>query len=319
MVIVTQPGKSAIRLYSDYAGRCQFRADVSEVYQVRVEKEGFYALEVRDVRTAEVESLDVALTHQQEVREEVNVVESPPVIDPAQASNTVTLNTPEIANIPYPASRDIRNLLPFIPGVVRDGAGQVHVAGSETYQTMNLLDGFNITSPVSGLLALRFSPDAVRSLELQSTRYSAEYGKASGGVIGFRSGMGDDRFRFSATNFLPSWQDKKGFNFDKWVPRASFSGPIRRGRAWFYDSIEAEYAHQIVPELPDGADRNRVWRGSNLARFQVNVTPANILTAGFLINGYHSPHEGLSLLNPQEATVHRDTSAYLGYLKDQHY
>ncbi|MGH2396720.1 MAG: TonB-dependent receptor domain-containing protein [bacterium] len=249
----------------------------------------------------------------------MNVVESPPVIDPAQTSNTVTLNTPEIVNIPYPTSRDIRNLLPFTPGVVRDGTGQVHVAGSETYQTINLLDGFNITSPVSGLLAMRFSTDAVRSLEVQSTRYSAEYGKATGGVIAFSSGMGDDHFRFSATNFIPSWQNKKGLHFDKWVPRASFSGPIRRGKAWFYDGIEAEYANDIIQELPDGADRNTLWRGSNLAKFQVNLTSANIFTAGFLINGYHSPHEGLSPLNPQVATVHRDTAAYQAYIKDQHY
>ncbi len=319
LVIVTRPGKPAIRSYSDYAGRCQFIADVADVFQVRVEKEGFYALQVKDIRAADVESLEVVLTHQREVREEVNVVESPPAIDPAQTSNTVTLNTPEIVNIPYPASRDIRKLLPLVPGVVRDRSGQIHVAGSETYQTMNLLDGFNITSPVSGLLGLRFSPDAIRSLEVQSTRYSAEYGKTSGGVIAFSSGMGDDRFRFSATNFLPSWQDKKGLSFDKWVPRATFSGPIRRSRAWFYDGIEAEYAQEIVPELPDGADRNTLWRGSNLARFQVNVTPNNILTAGFLINGYHSTHEGLSPLSPLETTVRHNTRAYLGYVKDQHY
>ena len=41
---------------------------------------------------------------------------------------TSSMNTPEIVNVPYPTSRDIRNLLPFNPGVVADATGQVHVA-----------------------------------------------------------------------------------------------------------------------------------------------------------------------------------------------
>ena len=318
-VSVTRLGSSILLLHSDYAGHCQFDASAAETVQVHVEKEGFYALDAKDVRVAETQGLDLVLTHVQEVREEVNVVESPPVIDPTQTSDTTTLGTPAIVNIPYPTSRDIRNLLPFVPGVVQDGTGQAHVAGSATFQTIDLLDGFNITSPVSGTLVMRFSADAVRSLDVQSTRYSAEYGKAAGGVIAFRSGMGDDHFRFSATNFIPSWQDKRGISFDKWVPRATFSGPLRRGKAWFYDGWETEYDNQMITELPEGADRNTVWRGSNLAKIQFNLTPANILTAGFLVNTYHSPYEGLSPLNPREAAVNRNTNALLGYVRDQHY
>ena len=60
------------------------------------------------------------------------------------------MNTPEIVNIPYPTSRDIRNILPFNPGVVADVSGQVHVAGSETWETLDEIDGFDVRSPVHG-------------------------------------------------------------------------------------------------------------------------------------------------------------------------
>ena len=45
-------------------------------------------------------------------------------IDTEQTSDKSTMNTPEIVNIPYPTSRDIRNLLPFNPGVVQDAPGR---------------------------------------------------------------------------------------------------------------------------------------------------------------------------------------------------
>jgi len=229
------------------------------------------------------------------------------------------MQTPEIVNVPYPTSRDIRNLLPFNPGVVPDReSNQVHVAGSETRQTLDLLDGFNITSPVDGTLSMRFSTDAVRSIEVQSTRYSVEYGRASGGIISFRSGMGDDRFRFNATNFIPSFKDREGLTFDKFVPRFTFSGPLRKRMAWFYDGLELEYNNVVIPELPEDANTNRPWRGSNLAKFQVNITPANLLSFGGLVNLSRSEFDGISPLNPQSATIRREITGGLVFIRDQH-
>ncbi len=103
------------------------------------------------------------------------------------------MDLPEIINVPYPTSRDIRNLLPFYPGVVQDSTGQIHVNGSETWATLDLLDGFDIRSPVSGQLAMRVSADAVRSIDQEGTRYPVEFGRATGGVIAFYTGMGDNR------------------------------------------------------------------------------------------------------------------------------
>jgi hypothetical protein len=37
---------------------------------------------------------------------------------------------------------------------VQDSSGQPHVAGAQTYQTLTLLDGFNVTQPANGPRAL---------------------------------------------------------------------------------------------------------------------------------------------------------------------
>jgi hypothetical protein len=316
-VMVQEPGKTPARITTDYNGRGTYVLEGTEPYSLAVQKPGFYALVV-SARDPALRDVKIVLNHVQMVVQQVNVTASEPGIDPEQVSDKFTMDLPVIINVPYPTSRDIRDLLPFYPGVVQDSTGQIHVDGSETWATLDLLDGFDIRSPISGQLAMRFSPDAVRSIDQEGTRYPVEFGRATGGVIAFYTGMGDNRFRFNATNFLPSFHDVNGIRFDKFVPRLTFSGPLARDRAWFFDGVEAEYDDVYIKELPQDANTNHLIRGSNLFRIQVNATPRNIVSTGLLFNDYHSPYDGLSSLNPQQSTTQRDTIAWLPYVRDQH-
>ena len=196
-VTVEEPGRPPVRRVTDYTGRCTWLPEQRTPYIVYVEKPGFYQGAANGVDT-QARSLRIVLAHEQVVREEVNVTASTPGIDPQQTSDEISLTTAEIVNIPYPTNRDIRNLLPFTPGVVADPSGQVHVAGGSTYMTLYTLDGFDIRSPIDGTLDMRVSTDAVRSLDTETTRYPVEYGRGTGGVIAFNTGMGDNRLRFNA-------------------------------------------------------------------------------------------------------------------------
>jgi TonB dependent receptor len=315
-VTVTEPGHPPAHLRTDFAGDCSYTLREQNPYQLRVEKPGFYATDATGIETSQT-MVRVVLAHEQIVHEQVNVAASVPGIDTQEIPDQTTMNTPEIVNIPYQTSRDIRNLLPFFPGVVQDATGQVHIAGGETWETLDTMDGFDIRSPVGGSLSLRLSADAVRSIDSETTRYPVEYGRATGGVLAFATGMGDNKFRFNATNFIPSFRELNGIRFDKFVPRFTLSGPIQRDRAWWYDGLETEYDNIYISELPANADTDELIRGSNLVKVQDNLTAANILTAGLLYNNYHSPYDGISPLVPQQSTVKRNTIAWLPYLRDQ--
>ncbi len=315
-VTIVEPGLAAAHLSTDYAGQCSYTLRQENPYQIHVSKPGYYETGESGIEASEG-SVKVVLAHEQIVRERVNVTASVPGIDVEQISNTVTMNTPEIVNIPYQTSRDIRYLLPFNPGVVADATEQVHVDGSETWETLDTLDGFDIRSPVNGVLSLRVSADAVRTIDTETTRYPVEFGRSTGGVIAFYTGMGDDKFRFNATNFVPSFRDLNGIRFDKFVPRFTFSGPIKRGHAWWYDGADVEYDNIYISELPANADTDELIRGSNLVKVQDNLTATNIVSAGLLYNNYHSPYDGISPLTPQQSTVKRNTIAWLPYLRDQ--
>lgn len=315
-VEILEPGLPSVRLWSDFAGHCAYTLRVSAPYQVRAAKPGFYVALQSGIDPAS-RSLRIVLSHQQTLVQQVDVAASTPGIDPEQTADTSTMNAPEIVNVPYPTSRDIRNLLPFNPAVVADVYGQAHLAGSETWATLDTIDGFDVRSPVDGTFDVRVSADAVRTIDVETTRYPVEFGRTSGGVVAFYTGMGDNKFRFNATDFFPSFRQVNGIRFDKVVPRFTFSGPIVRNRAWYYDGLETEYDNIYIPELPAGADTNQLLRGSNLARVQTNLASSNILTGGLILNAEHSPYDGISPLTPQQSTLKLNTTVLFPYLRDQ--
>jgi Carboxypeptidase regulatory-like domain/TonB dependent receptor len=315
----SSPQANPLRCETDFAGRCTFLNLTPGTYQLRIEKQGFYAYTLAGAQPQTAANIDVTLSHQQEVHEVVNVVESAPEINPAQISSKEQLTGMDIIDMPYPATHDYRNALNFIPGVVQDTSGQPHVAGADTHQTLTVLDGFNVTQPANGLLLVRVSTDAFRSIEVEPSREPAEFGKGSGGVLNLNTGIGDDHYSFIATNFIPSLQTKKRLAFDQWTPRLTFSGPIEKGKAWFFDALEGEYDDFIIPQLPNGQDSDHLWRGGNLAKVQTNLTSRNILTTSFLYNYLDDQYAGLSLFSPALANPTDAESAYIATVKDQHY
>ena len=295
---------------TNYAGRYLFTSLSPGLYQLLVEKEGFYAVRSDNVAVGTLQSTEVTLNRVREVYQKVNVVASPAAINPQETSSSRRLSDNEIMNLPFSVPQDIRYALPLIPGVLQDATGQIHVNGSSTRQILDELDGFNITDPASGYFDARVPVDALRSVTVYGSRYPAQFGKASGALLDLETGMGDDRYHFSGTDLLPSFSTHKGFHIDGWTPRGSVSGPIKRGKAWFLLAPEAEYDLTLINELPPGADESSRWRFGDLAKTQVNLTPSNILTTDFLVNEFRSNHNGLSPFNPVETTTNLNESIY---------
>ncbi len=318
-VTIQSASQPALHCRTTFTGRCEFPSLAPGQYQLHVEKQGFYALDESSVEIAADSTLEVTINHMQEIRETVDVHESTPAIDPAQVSSRETLSGLDVINMIFPATHDYRNAINFIPGVVADQSGQPHIAGAQTYQTETLLDGFNVTQPANGLLLVRVSTDAFRSIQVEPSREPAEAGKGSAGLLLLNTGIGDDHYRFYATNFIPSVQNKHGWRFDQFLPRFTFSGPIMKRRIWFYNAFDGEYDNTIYTELPVSHDNDYLFRIGNLTKLQANITSRNILTTSFLINVLHDQYAFLSPQSPQLSNPKNDESAYIANIKDQHY
>jgi len=138
-------------------------------------------------------------------------------------------------------------------------------------------------------------------------------------LLSLNTGIGDDHFRFTATNFIPSVQNKHGWRFDQFLPRFTFSGPIERGKAWFYNAFDGEYDNLIYNALPVGSDNDHILRLANLSKVQTNLTSRNILTTSLLVNYLHDQFVFLSPQSPQLSNPRDVESAYVASVKDQHY
>ena len=303
---------------TDQAGRAQFVGLKQTAHRLlHVEKEGFYATEAQV--EGDAQSVTLTLYRQREFAEQVNVYESSASLDPEQTEKSATLSEREVLALPYTATHDLRNALPLLPEAVRDGNGRIHISGAEAYQTKTRLDGFDITHPATGLWQMRVSADSIRAIEVRTSRRPVEQGHGSAGVVELTTGMGDDRLRFSATNFIPAVETNKGLHVSNWTPRWTVSGPIRRQRAWFFHAGDGEYVQNVISELPASADRAQMWRASALIKSQFNLDQRNIFNASLLINRLRANGVGLSPFNPLATTVDQRGTATLASLKEQHY
>ena len=308
------------RAYADPTGT--FIIDVPQPgpYLASVSVPGYFSLRDRGVfLTAGANDLTLILSRVRERLESLDVSGGSAVIDLDKTSHEQRLSGAELLDIPYRNNNDLRNAMRTMPGVVQDQRGGIHVNGAAEHQVLYTIDGFNIGDPVTGSFQSRLNVEAVQTMSVISGAMPAEYGKGAAGVLAINTRNGDDKLRYGVTNFIPGVEIRKRLTLGSWSPRMDVSGPIKKGRIWFSDSFATQYAQNYVRDLPAGQDRTSDWRFSNMLRAQANLTPSNILYAGFLANYWTSPKSGLSALDPPETTVNRQASQWFYDMKDQIY
>lgn len=304
---------------SDITGGFTAQMEAPGEYLIHASRPGFFVFDGKTELQVGTNQLHLTLNHLKEFFQSVDVAYSPTTIDPEQTAEKKELTSVEIMEAPYPASQDLRNALPLLPGVVQDVNGRLHFNGGATEQTNFTLNGFNISDPATGRFEARMNIESVRSVELESARFSVDKDRGSAGSVDIRTNMGDDHWRFGATNFIPSVSSESNFHVSKWTPRVNVSGPIAKGRAWFYNGFDSFYDVDTIASLPKGQNRTSALTLSNLTRLQVNLNPSNILTGSLLVNYAFDDQRGLSFLDPVETTVNRRQNLYFTSIRDQIY
>lgn len=318
-VTVSQNGKPVTAQRTTASGNAVLEHLVPGTYLLEIQLQHYYTATVDNVELApgQTTPVEVKLQPVRDVTEEVEVTAQPSPIDPEQTSHSESISGGDIAMIPYPTTRDYRNVMAYIPGVIADNGGQIHPSGASAQEVEDYFDGFEVSQPAGGGLGLRINPDVLKKIEVRNSRFSSRFGKGSGGLVDLEAQDGDNKFRFNATNFIPTFQMVKGFHFNNWTPRAYFTGPIVRDRVWFSLSHEGEDDYNIVKELPDGADTNTVWRIADVGRLKFNLSPGNVLSATALVNQLDSNHGGISPFDPYSVSFNQDSTLGFFGLKDQ--
>lgn len=319
-VKLEEPGGHIFSAVSDETGYFSLPNLSSGEYTARIEKLGYFVLAEQKVQL-EAGSTEFVFTlnHEEEVREKVDVTVSENRIDPAATQSTENLSSTEIRDIPVPSSHDLQQSLVAMPQVVRDNLDLIHIAGARNTQAQYLLDGVEVGDPASNGLNARMIVEAVRSAELQTGRFGAEYAHPGAAVLSYETREGDDRWRFGATDFIPGVSLQNGLQLGSFYPRVGFSGPIVKERLWFSQSFDVLHTINIERNLPSNTNETQQWGGDSWSRLLWKLSPNSSLHINFLSNVEIDSNLGLDALHPQTTSLDATMNRLFGSVKEQSY
>jgi outer membrane receptor protein involved in Fe transport len=231
-------------------------------YEITVEKSGFKTAVRSNVQPAvgSVATVDIQL--ELGVSSETVSVTSEALIVETSKSQTSTVVSPiQIQELPVNG----RNFLDFTltsPGVVRDPTrgGDLSFGGQRGTSNSLLVDGSDSNNTFYGQSTGRagtgrspysFSEDAVQEFQVNTNGYSAEIGRAGGGVINTITKSGTNAFHGDAFEFYRdkalnanSWDNnalgrpKRAYHFNQFG--GNVGGPIVKNRAFFFFDYDGQ-------------------------------------------------------------------------------
>ena len=152
-----------------------------------------------------------------QVSERVEVTEQAPLVDTTTSSVGGVVETAQIVNLPL-NGRSFDELVQLQPGVTVAkfaGAGtiqsgyttKISIRGARPEQNSFLLDGTDVMGPTNQIPGSvggqSFGVDAVREFRVETSSYSAQYGRAAGGVINVVTKSGTNELHGTA---FGEWQ-----------------------------------------------------------------------------------------------------------------
>jgi hypothetical protein len=293
-------------------------------YSFKVDREGFYVVSKLDF-TVPATPLDappfevhISLQSTHELRSTIEVKGEAGLNDMDRVSPQTTLSSRTLYDVPFPNSNSLRSGFRMAPGVMQDTSGGIHLFGGSEDQAEYSLEGFQLNDPLTGQFQARLSLEAVESVDIQASPSDADRGWGDAGTMLLHPRTGTDDFKFSATEYFPSVALGSGLRISNWTPRAYFSGPLRKHRAWFFNTVEFQFTRTTLTQLPEGQNSAKNFRFNDLLHNQFNLSEKNILFVGILFDYQYSPQSGLTILDPRETTVRRQSNQWFGYIKDQH-
>jgi len=217
-------------------------------YGIMVEKEGFKRLDERglELQIDQTARLDFTL-QVGAVAEVIEVVASAPLLNTESPMKGEVIAAREMVDVPLDG-RDFADLAYLVPGVTQKAQGgqgsNFAVNGARSDNTNFIIDGFNNQNPRGGTAQARPPIDAMMEFKMQTTGYSAEYGRLAGGTMNMALKSGTNRLHGSLFEFLRN---------DKFDARNFFDpekAPLRRNQ--FGTVFDGPVK---IPKLYNGRDR----------------------------------------------------------------
>ncbi len=254
-VTVTHQGTGASRsLKSDSAGNFTFPLLPVGNYNLKAEKAGFQTFVQKDIVLQVDQNLTVPVVLQiGAVTQEVTVVGTTAGVDLLKSTVSEVVDSRRIVDLPL-NGRDPLQLQSLMPGVnldtntVAHGQGQhegLVVNGNRPASNYFLIDGVDAVDSYLAVAPTFPSPDALQEFSVQTSVFSAEYGRNAGALVNAVTKSGSNEvhgtlFEFlrneklNASDFFTNKANatKPPFKLNQYG--GTIGGPIRKEKTFFF-------------------------------------------------------------------------------------
>jgi outer membrane receptor protein involved in Fe transport len=254
-------------------------------YNVTFELESFLAPE-RSIKVSAAQNLRLdAEMAQATVSEEIVVTGTYETISTTpQAATTYEKEFVE----ELPVQRNMRETVLLTPGVAATGAGGaqargISIAGSQSYESLFLVNGVVVNENLRGQPFDLFIEDAIEETTTSVSGISAEYGRFSGGVVNTITKSGGNEvhgtFRDTLTNDdwiseVPDFKRKTVIDKNNSRYEATLGGWLMKDRIWYFaagrdlDQVLTNTTVKTNLPYPKGTDQQRYEGKLTLSPFQ---------------------------------------------------
>ena len=275
------------------------------IFTLRVEYQGFQAVETKDVRLQvdEARVLDFTLTPSAQTAQ-VEVLAEAVAVETTNPSLGQVITAEEVSQLPL-NGRDFVQLATLAPGTTQEtntnsffngapssevsarGSFSLSVGGSRPNSTDWLLDGNDNNELTAGGIGILSSIDDIQEFKVLTYNYSAEFGTRAGPTVLITTKSGSNNFHGSLFEFFRNTSlDAKSFfattaeKFNLNQFGGAIGGPIRKNKTFFF--VDAEQKYQRHGVVFNGLVPTDVMRAGDFSKDPFG----NTLAAGSIVNRY---------------------------------
>jgi len=312
-------GSQPLATLTDSTGYYEFVQLPGATYTLRVSQQGFKPFtETISLNADETSVVGIALTLDTVV-EKVEVKEQAAILPTENSSPASTVNNAQLETLPL-AQQKFREALPLVPGVIRGLDGKLAVRGLSENQGMLEVDSAKTVDPVTGSFSIPVPIDAVQTVNVDKTPFSAENGGFSGGLTRIETIPPRSDWFYKVKDFNVSLRGKNGHfvGVSQATPRVSFGGPIISGKVNFSEVFEYDVRRDPVRGLawPDNEIKTQGF--NSFTRVQAILSPKHVLSADINVFPMRTQFANISALVPQTASSDYDQKGVSAGISDLH-
>lgn len=310
-------GTEPLASVTDSAGHFEFTELAEGTYTLRVKQEGFKPFaETVSLSANRPLVADIALALDTIV-DKVEVKEQAASLPTESSSPASTVNNTQLEGLPL-AQQKFRDALPIVPGVIRTLDGKLSVRGTSENQGMLQVDSAKTVDPVTGSFSIPVPIDAIQTVSVEKTPFSAENGGFSGGLTTIETTAPPSDWFYKVKDFNVSLRGKNGHfvGISQATPRVLFGGPIDDGKLNFSEVFEYDVRRDPVRGLAWPRNEIKAQGFNSFTRVQAILSPHHVINADVNVFPMRTEFANITALVPQTASSDYDQKGVSAGISD---